>query len=90
MGNRPNRLTAIQTKNRLGQVFRTWPFFAYPAYPAPKGLPWGALFPRERRRAAYPRAILYTGHSQLPGALYSALELPYSRLGRNLEIQNER
>jgi hypothetical protein len=38
MGKRPNRLTAIQTKNRTSQFFRTWSFFPScpsPAYPAP-------------------------------------------------------
>jgi len=31
MGNRPNRLTAIQKKNRPSRFFGTWPFFGCPA-----------------------------------------------------------
>lgn len=31
MGNRPNRLTAIQKKNRPSRFFGTWPFFGRPA-----------------------------------------------------------
>lgn len=48
MGNRPNRLTAIQTPNRLGQFFRTWPFFDRPAYPIPR--------PHAHTQRAYPAA----------------------------------
>jgi hypothetical protein len=53
MGNRPNRLTAIQTGNRTSQFFRTWPFFCPSPAAAPTlYLPWSP-YPR----GACPRAV---------------------------------
>jgi len=58
MGNRSNRLTAIQKKNQTSQIFPTWPFpprASCPAYPgATLELPWS--HPGARRTRARPAA----------------------------------
>jgi hypothetical protein len=69
MGKRPNRLTAIQTKNRTSQFFRTWSFFfflplprlpcTYPGAPAAtQGRQRGKThaFAGRQQRPAYPGA----------------------------------
>jgi hypothetical protein len=69
MGKRPNRLTAIQTKNRTSQFFRTWSFFSflpiprltctYPGAPAAtQGRQRGKThaFTDRQQRPAYPGA----------------------------------
>jgi hypothetical protein len=80
MGNRSNRLTAIQKKNRTSQIFGTWPFsrktptlelpWSYPGAPPyirrPECLPW-----------SYPGAPPYIKCP--PWSKLPTLELPWSR-----------
>jgi hypothetical protein len=60
MGNRSNRLTAIQKKNQTSQIFPTWPFSRKtptlePLAPAPgrNGLPWSEMLIKRPYKASY-------------------------------------
>jgi hypothetical protein len=57
MGKRPNRLTAIQTKNRTSQFFRTWSFFFLLPLPRLPCTYPGATYPAGRREKADTHAL---------------------------------
>jgi hypothetical protein len=82
MGKRPNRLTAIQTKNRTSQFFRTWSFFfllplprlpcTYPGAPAATQGRHPGPPTRQNARIRWPAAATGLPWSAYPGATYPA------------------
>lgn len=89
MGNRSNRLTAIQKKNRPSRFFGTWPFFSYPAYPTLNGptqrrkdLPCteGTDLPYGERTCPAPKERTYPQGTDLPKerTYPTPTDLPYT------------